>query len=281
MPKVTASIVLFNTPTATIGRLLNCLTLSGLCSEIYIVDQSPNPISPLPYYWKKNLHFILNRNMGFGGGHNLVLNMISETSDFHFILNPDIYFKPSMLVKMLDRIKRDEKVGLLMPKILYPDGSLQYSCKLLPTPLTLFARRFKLFIPQSVRERINNRYELRNTNYDREINPPVLSGCFLLVRMKIAKKAGFFDERFFMYLEDVDLCRRLHKISETIFYPDAEVYHGHAKESFKNIKMLVYHASSAIKYFNKWGWIFDKYRSKTNKAFLKNYINKKVDANNS
>lgn len=272
MSIVTASIVLFNTPTETIGRLLDCLILSRACNDIYIVDQSPTPIDLSSYYGAKSLHIILNENVGFGGGHNLVFKMIDGASDFHFILNPDIYFEPSMLSIMLDLIEVDETVGLLMPKILFPDGGLQYSCRLLPSPLDLFVRRFKMFFPQSLIERINHRYELRNTNYDREINSPVLSGCFLLVRMTIARKINFFDERFFMYLEDVDFCRRMHSISKTIFFPAAVVYHEHAKSSFKNIKMLTHHISSTIKYFNKWGWFFDKDRVEKNKKISSDFL---------
>jgi GT2 family glycosyltransferase len=268
MPKVTASIVLFNTPTETIGRLLDCLILSGVCNDIFIVDQSPISIDLSSYYGVKNLHIILNGNVGFGGGHNKVLNMITGTSDFHFILNPDIYFEPCMLSVMLDRIQRDERVGLLIPKILFPNGSLQYSCRLLPSPLNLFVRRFNLFFPKSIIERINHHYELRDTNYDGEMNPPVLSGCFLLARMVTLKKVDFFDERFFMYLEDVDLSRRIHSISKTIFFPAAVIYHEHAKSSFQNMKMLAFHISSTIKYFNKWGWFFDKDRVEKNKKFL-------------
>lgn len=274
MSIVTASIVLFNTPTETIGRLLDCLILSGACNDIYIVDQSPIPIDLSSYYGAKNLHIILNGNVGFGGGHNLVFNMIAGTSDFHFLLNPDIYFDPSTLSIMLDRIEGDETVGLLIPKILFPDGVLQYSCRLLPSPLNLFVRRFKIFFPKSIFVRIDHRYELRNTNYDKEMNPPVLSGCFLLVRMTNARKINFFDERFFMYLEDVDFCRRMHNISKTIFYPEAVVYHEHAKGSFKKVKMLIFHISSTIKYFNKWGWIFDKDRSKVNQNFIEKFYKK-------
>ncbi len=272
MSKVTASIVLFNTPIETIGRLLDCLILSGVCNDIYIVDHSPIPIDLSSYYGVNNLHIILNGNVGFGGGHNIVLNMITGTSDFHFILNPDIYFEPSMLSIMLDRIEGDERVGLLIPKILFPNGRLQYSCRLLPSPLNLFIRRFNLFFPRSIVERVDHHYELRDTNYDGEMNPPVLSGCFLLARMTTLKQVNFFDERFFMYLEDVDLCRRMHGISKTIFYPDAVVYHEHAKSSFQNIKMLTFHILSTIKYFNKWGWFLDKDRVKVNKKFLSKFL---------
>ena len=238
---------------------------------IYIVDQSPIPIKLPDHYLFGKLHIILNKNIGFGGGHNIVLNLVSKTSDFHFILNPDVYFEPNMLAQMVMRIENDSKVGLLIPKVLSPDGSLQFSCRLLPSPLNLFIRRFHFLFSKSVLNRMNNRYELRDAKYDEEMNPPVLSGCFLLLRMSIGDTINFFDQRFFMYLEDVDFCRRVHSISETLYYPKAIVYHEHAKSSFKNTGMLVHHVASAIKYFNKWGWFFDNDRNKLNNNFLKNW----------
>lgn len=82
------------------------------------------------------------------------------------------------------------------------------------------------------------------------------------------KKVGGFDERFFMYSEDVDLCRRIGEVSKTMFYPMASVYHGYEKGSYKSWKLLKYHICSAIQYFNKWGWVFDKKRILRNKECL-------------
>ena len=79
----------------------------------------------------------------------------------------------------------------------------------------------------------------------------------------------FFDERYFMYLEDFDLMRRLHRVGKTIFYPDVSIIHNHAKESYKSKKMLKIYIQSAIKYFNKFGWFFDRERRLMNKQILK------------
>lgn len=98
---------------------------------------------------------------------------------------------------------------------------------------------------------------------------PYLSGCFMFIRTKVLEKVGLFDERFFMYLEDTDLSRRIHKISKTIYYPYVHIYHEYGKGSYKNLKLLKYHIDSAIKYFNKWGWFFDKERDFINKTTLK------------
>ena len=77
-----------------------------------------------------------------------------------------------------------------------------------------------------------------------------------------------FDDRFFMYFEDFDLIRRLHWVGKTVFLPDAEIVHDHAAESYKSRKMLAAHIQSAIRYFNKWGWLFDRERRAWNRQIL-------------
>jgi GT2 family glycosyltransferase len=163
----------------------------------------------------------------------------------------------------------NKDVGLVMPKVLYPDGRIQYLCKLLPTPFDLFGRRFLNFYPfKKYIEKRNEIYELRFTGYDKIMEVPYLSGCFMFIRTKVLEKVGLFDERFFMYLEDTDLSRRIHKMAKTIYYPHVHIYHEYGKGSYKNKKLLKYHIESAIKYFNKWGWFFDKERREINKKVL-------------
>ena len=72
-----------------------------------------------------------------------------------------------------------------------------------------------------------------------------------------------------MYLEDFDLIRRLHRVGKTIFYPYVTIIHDHARDSYTSKKMLKLHIISAIKYFNKYGWFFDKERRKMNAQILK------------
>ena len=96
------------------------------------------------------------------------------------------------------------------------------------------------------------------------MNVPVLSGCFMFLRTSALKDVGLFDENIFMYLEDTDLSRRIHTKYKTIFYPKVQITHEYAKESNKSKKLLKYHIQSAIYYFNKWGWVFDKQRDEIN-----------------
>ena len=101
------------------------------------------------------------------------------------------------------------------------------------------------------------------------MNIPILSGCFMFLRTEALEKVGLFDEHFFMYMEDFDLNRRIHCVYKTIFFPEAVVVHEYQKASYKNIKLLKAHIKSAIYYFNKYGWFFDKERKKANKKTLR------------
>ena len=85
---------------------------------------------------------------------------------------------------------------------------------------------------------------------------------------KLKENNLFFDERYFMYCEDFDLMRRIHRLAKTIYCPNVTIVHNHAKESYKSRKMLITHIKSAIKYFNKFGWFFDKERKQMNKKIL-------------
>ena len=114
------------------------------------------------------------------------------------------------------------------------------------------------------------KFYLKSTGYNKIMNIPYLSGCFMFLNVEAIKKVGMFDERFFMYPEDIDLTRRIHTKFKTIFYPEVSVGHHHEKASSKSVKMAFIHILNIIRYFNKWGWIFDKQRRLFN-ARLKIY----------
>ena len=98
---------------------------------------------------------------------------------------------------------------------------------------------------------------------------PYLSGCFMFLRTASVKEVGFFDERFFMYPEDIDLTRRINEKYKTIYFPEVSIVHNHGKESYKRGDMLLVHTTNMIKYFNKWGWFYDLKRVKTNQNILR------------
>ncbi len=267
MVKVTASIVLYNTPEHQLRRLLESLDQSTVRPQLIIVDNSPTP-SPTWFSADWITYMKAEQNRGYGAGHNIALKRILDESEYHFVLNPDVFFGPSELEKMLEYVENNPTVGLLMPKVINPDGSIQYLCKLMPTPLDLILRRF---LPSSFAPLLKDsvdRYELRFTGYEREMDIPYLSGCFMLLRTSALAKVGLFDERFFMYPEDLDLSRRVHAQFRTVFFPAAIVVHDHARASYRNLRALWIHTSNMVKYFNKWGWFWDRTRTQVNRATL-------------
>jgi len=86
----------------------------------------------------------------------------------------------------------------------------------------------------------------------------------MFFRIDCFHKVGLFDENIFMYMEDIDITRRIHKYYKTLFWPYVTIVHAHKAESYKNKEMLRIHMKSAVKYFNKWGWLFDKERTRWN-----------------
>ena len=271
MNHINVSIVLYKTEKNIVLKVLESCLSSLLVSKIYLIDNSPNDKFRSLSEMDDRIVYIFNgKNLGHGKAHNTALReSLREGVKYHLVLNPDVYFEPEVLEKLYTFMGENKEVGLVMPKVCHPDGSVQYLCKLLPTPFDLLGRRFlnrgslKWWV-----ETKNNTYELRFTGYDKIMDVPFLSGCFMFIRTEILKKAGLFDERYFVYCDDLDLSRRIHKISRTLYYPYCQVFHEWGKGSYKNYKLLWYHIKDSIKYFNKWGWFRDPERSRINKEIL-------------
>jgi len=269
---ITASIVLYHNDPAVYGEAIASFLASAPEGELWVSDNSAEPLSH-PLFTHPRVHYVHNgANLGFGAGHNRAFALLPHASTLHLILNPDVRFESHVLPALEAVMSADMHIGAVMPRVNFPDGSLQRLAKLLPSPIHLFFRRF---VPLAkVRERINQRYELHDLPQDRAIEVPVLSGCCLLVRTTALHQIGGFDERYFMYMEDFDLVRRLGDFSTILYVPTVCVVHDYAKGSYFNRKLLGFHAKSALKYFTKWGWVFDGQRSNRNARVLQRIARK-------
>ena len=275
--KLSASIVLYQTDLTPLKKAIDsyfaCQTQQ---LQLFLVDNSPTDMlkEVVTMYPDKEIHYIFNNeNMGYGKAHNIAIKKSMEQGlPYHIVLNPDIVIQEGTLEKLTHYMNHHPEVGNIMPKIIYPDGQLQYLCKLLPSPLDLIFRRFIPF--KKWRDKSNKRFELHAFSYSKTMNIPILSGCFMFLRTEALENVGLFDEHFFMYMEDFDLNRRIHRAYKTIFFPEAVVVHEYQKASYKNIKLLKAHIKSAIYYFNKYGWFFDKERKKINQKTLKQILEK-------
>lgn len=264
--QINGSIVLYEDNGEVLKKAIESFLNTSMRVKLYLIDNSPT--NELKYLSKidERIEYIFNNaNIGFGKAHNIALKKsISDGVAYHLVLNPDAYFDEGVIEELFEYMQQNQDVANAIPKTFYPNGKLQYLSKLLPTPMELIVRRF--ITSDKVIQKINHNYELRDFGYDKILNVPFLSGCFMFLRVEHLKEIGLFDENIFMYMEDTDLNRRLHARYKTIFYPHVSITHVHAKESYKRKALLWIHIKSTIYYFNKYGWFFDRFRREKNKV---------------
>lgn len=201
-------------------------------------------------YSHVSLELVANpENVGFGRGHNTLLGRLE--SRYHLVLNPDIRIGgPEQMAAMIEYLEEHPDVGLLVPQLKNTDGSIQYLCKKNPTLLDLMIRR----LPFSFLRSRQDVYTMMESGYDRVMDVEYVSGCFMLFRTEVFQSLAGFDERFFMYLEDADISRRVNQVSRTIFYPHAQVFHDWYRGTYKHPKLFLINVHSIMLYFSKWGW---------------------------
>ena len=121
--------------------------------------------------------------------------------------------------------------------------------------LGLFSRRF---LPNGLKpgwlKRYDRWYEMADQNYEEVFEAPYLSGCCMLIRSEAFRRAGGFDERYFLYLEDADLTRSLARDGRCVHLPVASVVHGWGRGNYSNLGLMAVNLTSAWHYFRKWGW---------------------------
>ena len=252
-------------PVSLVTELLKVKSLR----KIYLLDNSGKkgtpPSLPSREDTKGKLRYMaMPANLGYGRAHNIALRESAYyRTELHLVMNSDIRVKAEDIDAMHDWMISHPEVGQLMPRVVNPDGTQQYLAKRLPSPLDVFGRRF---LPAWLMARRNKRYELRDLDLTRPVNAPYLSGCFMLLRTTAAVEAGLFDERYFMYPEDIDLTRTIHRNWLTLYYPQWTITHAHARSSYNNKHMLWIHIRNMCRYFNKWGWLFDRERRRFNRS---------------
>lgn len=263
---ITASIVLYRTNMAQLETAIKSYSPREN-RLLFLVDNSPERTVMPPALSGGSIEYIFTgENVGYGTGHNIAIKKaLALGSDYHVVLNPDTRFEPDVIDGLEKFMDENQDCGHVMPKILNPDGEIQHLCKLIPSPVDLIFKRFFL---GKIQNRLSYKFRLDFADYNEQMEAPYLSGCFMFFRTAALQDVGLFDERFFMYPEDIDITRRIHAKWRTVYYPKVSIYHEHAAESYKSRRMLKIHVQNMIRYFNKWGWIFDKERRAVNTKIL-------------
>ena len=244
--KITATIVLYKESIAILKKTIDSFLETPVSKQLFLIDNSPTDRLKSEFTHPEIVYIFVGKNIGFGAAHNLILDKIS--SYFHLILNPDVAFSSHVIPSLINELENNFDISFVTPKVIYPNKELQYVCRKYPTYFDLINRKLKI----SKEQIVNNEY--RDQDLQKSFYPEFIHGCFMLFKTDDLKKIKGFDERYFLYLEDADLCRRVDDTGKKkLYYPKVEITHQHKKGSSKNIKLFFYHISSAIKYFLKWG----------------------------
>lgn len=235
-----------------IGRTIESVLKNtvGVSFELYVVDNAST--DGTPEYIKENFPEVTviqaGKNEGFGAGHNKVLPFLK--SKYHVVINPDIILKEDTISCLCAFADTDEKIGLLSPQIRFEDGRIQQLGKRNPTIRFLGGHWLHKGDEPS---KLMTKYCMLDMPTDKPFEITNATGCFMFFRTSVFKELGGFDERFFMYLEDCDIARRVSQKYKALHYPMADVYHLWERESKRNKKLLMIHIQSILKYFLKWG----------------------------
>ena len=243
--QISASIVLYNENIQELEQAIISFLKVPLSKKLYLIDNSPKRITNAIINENEIEYIFVEKNVGFGTAHNLILNKIKAISKFHLILNPDVSFKPGVVVNLIKELENKANVSLIAPSVMYPNGSPQVICRKTPSIKKMLIRRLAIF---------NSRVDLNQyQDLSKPFYPDFIHGCFMLFKTEDFIILNGFDERYFLYMEDADICREIKQSGkEVLYYPYEQITHIHRRGSAKKVKLLFYHTVSAIKYFKKW-----------------------------
>lgn len=229
--------------------------------EVVIIDNScVNLLEALLRYYRKffDINIITNeRNIGYARAVNQGIKLAH--GEYLLIINPDISITPKAIESMIAFIKKEKNIGILAPQLLNSDGTIQYSCFRFPKYWTPFIRRSFLKLLPFGRNEIK-RYLMLDFDHRTTADVDWVLGAAMMTEKDLIKKIALMDERFFLYFEDVDLCRRFHNEGyRVVYFPEAKFYHRYSRLSATRggitllfNKYFWLHLISGLKYFAKW-----------------------------
>lgn len=196
--------------------------------------------------WNDIEYLNMKANLGFGKGHNAVLDRLD--SKYHAIVNPDIILLEDSFKKIMD-FQESTQAGMVVPKLVDEERVM---IKAYRREITIFDMFIRYFCPGMFQKR-KDYHTMDEMDYTKVFDVPFAQGSFLVVETELLKKLKGFDDRYFMYMEDADLCKRVNEVSTIKYFPDTTVVHKWAKMSHKSKKLFMIHLQSMVKYFRKWG----------------------------
>ena len=210
MSDITISLISLNQVHDLKKLLPTLLTAASLArAEIKLVDNHSTDGKAefvAKNYPEISVTFNANKT-GYGGNHNI--NLEKAHSKYFVIMNSDMTVEKDIFVKLRDFMDSNPDIGIVSPEILNEDGSVQYLNRRHPSLLNLFLRRFSPEFSKHIFRKYLDYHEMKDTGYDLITDVEFISGTFMFCRTSLLKMIRGFDTNYFMYFEDVDLCRKI------------------------------------------------------------------------
>ncbi len=189
-------------------------------------------------------------NYGFAKANNI--GIAASTGEYVFFINSDVVVKAGCFEKMISYMDGHQDIGVLGPRILGPNGAAQRSCMGFPSLWNSLCRALALDLIFPGMKLFGGEM-MAYWPHDDIRSVDVINGCFWMVRRKALQAAGPLDERFFIYGEDIDWCKRFHdKGWEVVFYPEAEaVHYGGASSANAPLKFFIEMQRADYQYWKK------------------------------
>lgn len=260
MSSLTIALVTWNSEDE-IAECLNMLfhatsKIPGLKLETVIMDNAStdNTVRTIENFLRvthHNIVFIKNdANLGFTKGCNQAIH--ASTGDYIFILNPDTEILDSAVADMMRYLDEHGDVGVVAPQLLSFHREIQMSCRTFPRYWDMFSEMLMLatIFPKS---KFFSRWKMRYFDHNTlmEVDQPM--GAALLLKRKVLESVGGLDERFIMFYNDVDFCKRISDAGfKLVFYPDAKVKHMKGVSVYKDRSgMIKIWNNDCLRYFKK------------------------------
>ena len=192
----------------------------------------------------------LAENVGFGKGHNTVLERLD--SEVHFILNPDILLTGDILDGLADWLQTQNSAAKAPPQLCYPDGRLQHLPRRKPTPWLLLARQLA---PKfgGIFKKADDHYTMQDEDLTVPRRIEFCTGSFMAVRTDVLKEIGGFDPAYFMYVEDADLTQKVLRKGTVWLVPQFSAIHAWHRAPMRDAGKFKMQLVSMGRYFKKWG----------------------------
>lgn len=251
--KVSASIVIYGgyEEAAAAARSLRQQTV-GVDLTLYLIDNaSPDGAGERieqEFAGQRGIEVVrLDKNLGFGGGHNAVLDRLD--SKYHAVVNPDILLDTDAISALCSYLDAHPDVVMVTPRLYFPDGREQYVPRRIPSPLALLARQ----LPLRCLKKYKDHYLMRDEDLEKEQELGFCTGCFFVIRTDVLRRIGGFDRRYFMYVEDADLTREAMRLGRVVYWPGARAIHAWHRSPSKKLSSFLRQLWSMAIYFRKWG----------------------------